>query len=82
MTSREQRLITKEHIAMHTNLLTQYSGTLVIKLFNTWNSYCNTTSQPTFKTEVLHIVSSVQLVKGPVLRNERQIQHYLALLRQ
>ena len=40
------------------------------------NSYCNTTSQsvrnirdahnmPTFKTEVLCIVSNVQLVKGP-----------------
>ena len=38
MMSREQRLITKEHIATHTNLFlwlkpTRYSDTLVIKLF-------------------------------------------------
>ena len=59
------------------------------------NSYCNTTSQsvfvsfathtvpaPTFKTEALRIVSNVQLVKRLLLRNEWQIQHYLALLRQ
>ena len=61
------------------------------------NSYCNTTSQsaclckfrdtystPTFKTEVLHLVSNVQLVKGLLLQNERQIQYYiyLALLQQ
>ena len=33
--SHEQRLITKEHIAMHTNLiLLFYTRTLVIKLFN------------------------------------------------
>ena len=37
---------------------------------------------PTFETEVLRIVSNVQLVKGLLLRNERQIQQYLALLRQ
>ena len=35
---------------------------------------------PTFKTEALRVVSNVQLVKGPLLQNERQIQHYLALL--
>ena len=39
MISHEQTLITKEHIAMDTNLIlwfkpAQYSGTLVIKLFN------------------------------------------------
>ena len=37
MTSREQRLITKEHIAMHTNLFPWFNlniqVTLVIKLF-------------------------------------------------
>ena len=36
----------------------------------------------TFKTEVLRIVNNVQLVKGRLLQNERQIQHYLALLQQ
>ena len=39
MTSHGQRLITKEHIAMHTNLIllfkpVLYSGTLVIKVCN------------------------------------------------
>ena len=37
---------------------------------------------PTFKTETLHIVSNVQLVKGFLLQNEWQMQLYLALLRQ
>ena len=37
-------------------------------------------STPTFKTEALHLVSNVQLVKGLVLRNEQLIQHYCALL--
>ena len=37
---------------------------------------------PTFKTEVLHIVSNVQLVKGLLLQNERKIQYYLALFQQ
>ena len=37
--SYEQRLVTKEHVAMHTNLILQfksplYSSTLVIKLFS------------------------------------------------
>ena len=41
-----------------------------------------TRGMPTFKTEALRVVSNVQLVKGPVLQNELQIQHYLALLRQ
>ena len=42
----------------------------------------NAHGMPTFKTEVLHIVSNVQLVKGYLLRNKQQIQHYLALLQQ
>ena len=37
---------------------------------------------PTFKTKALRIVSNVQLVKRLLLRNEWQIQHYLALLQQ
>ena len=36
---------------------------------------------PTFKTEALRLISIVQLVKGRLLRNERQIQHYHAFLR-
>ena len=35
---------------------------------------------PTFKTEAFRLVSNVQLVKQLLLRNERLIQHYLALL--
>ena len=35
-------------------------------------------STPTFETEVFRIISNVQLVKGLLLRNEQQIQHYLA----
>ena len=98
MASREQILITKEHIVMHTNLILWFTHlvlkyTLVIKLLKvkvvlSQNSYCNTTSQsvfvsfanthntPTYKTEVLRLVSNVQLVK------RWQIQHYLAFLRQ
>ena len=48
--SREQRLITKEHIATHTNLILPfkpalYSSTLLIKCLKvvlSQNSYCNT----------------------------------------
>ena len=80
--SHKQRLIAKEHIAMHTNLiplfkLALYSSTLVIKCLKVvlnQNSYCNTIDQscffklcnphgtPTFKTEVVCLVSNVQLV--------------------
>ena len=48
MTSREQRLITKEHIAMHTNLFLWFNSlntqvTLVYKeVALCRNSYCNT----------------------------------------
>ena len=35
----------------------------------------------TFKTEAHCIVSNVQLVKGFLLGNEQQIQHYLVLFR-
>ena len=74
--SHEQRLIIKEHIAIHTNLIlvALYSSTLVIKLFNSIKllfkqilnflyklHYLHGT--PTFKIEVLHLVSNVQLVK-------------------
>ena len=34
----------------------------------------------TFKTEVLRLVSNVQLVKWSLLLNEQLTQHYLALL--
>ena len=34
---------------------------------------------PTFKTEVLHLVSNVQLIKQLLPCNEQQIQCYLAL---
>ena len=47
---REQRLITKEHIAMHINLAL-YSSTLVIKCLKvvlSQNSYCNTIGQSCF----------------------------------
>ena len=79
MTSCEQRLITKEHIPTHTNLFLWFNSILRYisdKTFKVRNiKYCNTTSQsvfcklrdahdtPTFKTEVLRIVSNVQLVK-------------------
>ena len=50
--SREQRLITKEHIAMHANLIllfkpALYSSTLVIKLFES--------SLKLFYTEILTV---------------------------
>ena len=56
MTSREQRLITKEHIATHTNLILPfkpalYSSTLSIKCLKvvlSQNSYCNTIGQSCF----------------------------------
>ena len=60
-------------------------GCLSDKIVSCQNSYCNTTSQsvlvsftthmahPTFKTETLHTVSNVQLVKGLLLRNEWDI---------
>ena len=35
---------------------------------------------PTFKTEALRLVSNVLLVKGLLLRNEWQVQHYTLLL--
>ena len=68
--SREQRLITKEHKAMHANLINLfkpalYSSTLVIKLFES--------SIKLFYAEIL-------TVKRLLLCNERQIQHYFSLL--
>ena len=33
-----------------------------------------------FKTEALRLVDNVQLVKGLLLQNEWQMQHYLAIL--
>ena len=40
----------------------------------------NTHGAPTFKAEALRLVSNVKLVKWLLPCNERQIQHYLALL--
>ena len=68
MTSREQT----HHQETHSNA---YKPVCLCKL-------CDAHGTPTFKTEALRVVSNVQLVRGPVLQNERQIQHYLALLRQ
>ena len=39
----------------------------------------STLDMPTFKTEPLHLVSNVQLVKCLLLSKEWQIQHYLTL---
>ena len=81
MTSRQQRLITKEHIATHTNLILPfkpalYSSTLVIKCFKLRNPH----GTSTFKTEALCLVSNIQLIKRSLPCNEQQIQCYLALL--
>ena len=42
----------------------------------------NQSINQSIKTEALHIVSNVQLVKRLLLHNEWQIQYYLALLQQ
>ena len=60
----------------------------MIKLLSQ-NSYCDTMSQSVFvsfgthmaQTEML-FVSNVQVVKGSLLQNKWQIQHYLAYLQQ
>ena len=71
MISREQRPITKEHIAM--NLCPQYSGFLEL-LFKSRNSNCNTTSQSVF-------ISFAMCMAHPLLQlfymfNIYSVQHY------
>ena len=68
--SHMSRLITKEHIATHTNLILPLC-TLVIKLFKILTAtpvflykLCNLHGKPTFKIEALRLVSNVQLVNS------------------
>ena len=77
MMSREQRLITKEHIrSMHTNLILgfilQYFSDksniepkFLLKRYRPVFFYMlrNPHGMLTFKTEVLHLISNVELVK-------------------
>ena len=73
--SREQRLITKEHIATCINLTFQfktafYFSTLAIKPFNvalSQNSYCKTISQSSFISFATHTVNPFLKVKHFVL---------------
>ena len=73
--SREQRLITREHIAMHANLIllfkpALYSSTLVIKLFESSikfrNYYCNTIGQSSF-------ISFATRMAHPLLKLKRSV---------
>ena len=68
--SHEQRLVTKEHIVMHTHLnFALYSSALTINFLNlvSQNCYCNIVllnpslllDMLTFKTEVLYLDSNV-----------------------
>ena len=54
-------------------LLLHYRPVLFYKLRNPHGTL-------TYKTKVLRLVSNVQLVKWLLPCNERQIQHYLAVL--
>ena len=70
MTSCEQRLITKKHIAfgLTCSILKHYF--LKAGILNSSQSICklhNMHGMPTFKTEVLHLVSNVLLIKGLLL---------------
>ena len=47
-----------------------------VLLFKLHNMHCT----PTFKTEVICVVSNLQLVKGLLLQSEWQIQYYLLLI--
>ena len=82
MTSCEQRLITKEHIAMHIiNPFAIYSCTLVfkgcfkpkfvlsfkLKFLSNYQSSSHPHDTPTFNTEALRLASNVQLVKWLLL---------------
>ena len=97
MASREQRLITKEHIVTHTNGLTRsilrylsdktyiklyyariisdktyiklyYARILTVTLQASLHVFVSFATR-TFKTEALHIVSDVQLVKELLFQN-------------
>ena len=59
-----------------------YAEILTVALYRPVFFYklCNPHSVPTFKTEELHLVSNVQLVKWLLPCNEQQTQHYIALL--
>ena len=94
--SREQRLITKEHIATHAFLilLALYSSTLVLKVVSSRNSYCKTVgwySFITLTTLISHMARPFLKLKCSVFSvlyscllmiNEWLIQHYASLLRQ
>ena len=88
----EQKLITKKHIATHTNLILwfkpgQYSGTLVknflkVSIKPEFTVIANlSVSFVTHTAHPLKLKCSVLLVLySHLLGNEQQIQHYLVLL--
>ena len=72
MMTHEQRLITKEHIATHTNLIllfkpALYSRTLVIKVVLCQNSYCNTIDQSSFTSFATRMARPLLKLKCSIL---------------